>query len=290
MTKVAFMTMDVETLFDTSCLEEKQTPYEKEIDAKNGFIGYLRLLDNYGVKATLFLTGDTLNLWQKEILSAKDSGHEIATHALKHENVTKADNESFSNSVKEMAKITKNAFGATPKGFRAPCFGIDENKIEILKGLGYTYDSSALNYDKAMRSGYLDLSAYEKLNDVVYKKEGFYEFKPCVGKVLFKTLPVSGGAYLRVLPWFIVKNAVKRYIKKSDAYLFYVHPFEVVNERIPKNDKLTVFEKLYLKRGRKSYLKKIESIIKMLKNEGYIFQTMEKYIANCPNTLDNGVK
>lgn len=280
MTKVAFMTMDVETLFETSCLEEKKVPYEKEIDARRGFLDYLKLLEGYGVKATLFLTGDTLNLWQKEIVSAKDNGHEIATHALKHENVTKSDNESFTNSVKEMTKLTKDDFGVIPKGYRAPCFGINEDKIEILKELGYTYDSSALNYDKAMRSGYLDLSAYEKLNDVVYKKDGFYEFKPCIGKVLFKTLPVSGGAYLRVLPWFIVKSAIKRYIKKSDAYLFYVHPFEVVNERIPKSKELTIFEKLYLTRGRKSYLKKIESIIKMLKNEGYIFQTIEKYIAN----------
>lgn len=272
MSKTAYFTVDVETLFEASCVGNRR--YDKTCDAKKGFVELLKTFESFGISATLFLTGETLEKWKDEIKFAALKGHELAVHAFEHKSVVGMSDEEFENSVKAMKRSIEENFQVLPIGYRAPCFGIDEGKIRTLEKLGFRYDSSALNFKKAMCSGSLDLTVFEKLDDSTYRRGGFYEIKPTIAKTLVGELPMSGGGYLRLMPWSFVKSELKKYFKKSDSYVFYVHPFEVIGEKIPKFDDIKPIERLYLKRGRKNYLKKIVEIIKTLKKYGYEFKTM----------------
>jgi len=40
-------------------------------------------------------------------------------------------------------------------------------------------------------------------------------------------LPWGGGAYFRIIPFSIFKRGVESILKKENAYLFYMHPWEI---------------------------------------------------------------
>lgn len=277
MFKTAFFTIDVETLFEANCLENHRG--ESNVDGKEGFVSLLNTLDSFNIRATLFLTGEAVEKWNKEIKEAVAKGHELSIHALEHKSVVGISDEEFENSILMMKKLIEENFSVTPAGYRAPCFGIDENKIKILKKCGLKYDSSALNFKKAIYSGSLDLSGYEKINDCIFRQGDFFEIKPTMFKTALGEFPVSGGGYLRLAPWTIVKPALKKYIKSGDSYVFYVHPFEVYDGNIPRFDDMKLSERIYLERGRKSYLNKITEILKMLEKQDFEFKTISESIS-----------
>ncbi len=278
MNKFAFFAMDVESFFDTSCVKEKCIPFDVRYDAEEGLNNYLALLEEYGIVATLFLTVDTAERWQNTLKTAVKCGHKLAVHALNHEDVTVFPDEKFLFEVTEAKKRIEDIFGCEIIGYRAPCFGISDQKAELLKVAGYKYDSSALNFKSAARSGNLSLEDYKKINDVVYEKDGFFEFKPCVAGSVFGKIPVSGGGYLRLAPQFVTRRALVGHVRKADAYMFYVHPFELCEGRLPEYKQLSLSERMFICRGRKYYVRTIRNLIEMLLQNNYDFVTMDDYL------------
>lgn len=278
MKKVAFFTMDVEALSETSCIQENIGYNHKAYDVRKGVTDYFNLLQKYDIQATFFATAKSISCWQGELSNIIKHGNEIAIHSLIHESVVEYSYEAFSESIRRMKEQIKDHFQITPIGYRAPCFGIGNHTINWLESCGIKYDSSALNYKKALRSNYLNLDNFRKINDVVYEKNGFFEFKPSVVNTFFGEIPVCGGAYMRMMPWGVAKYVFTRYIHQSDAFLFYVHPFELVKGDFALPKKMPLKDKIYLQRGRKKYIQKIEYIIKILKQENYEFYTLGKYI------------
>ena len=59
--------------------------------------------------------------------------------------------------------------------------------------------------------------------------------------------------------------------------MFYVHPYEVSKNKVPKLKNLKFVEWLFIRIGRKSYLRKIEKIIKYLKKKGFEFKSLGEY-------------
>lgn len=278
MNKTAFFTIDVETFFDTSCIRACNAPYREECDGKDGFSLFLALLEKYNIHATLFLTKTSIDKWSDEIERAKNNGHELAVHALVHESPVGYTDEKFVSDVCEMRDIIKSRFGVNPVGYRAPCFGLNDRLLKKLKELGFLYDSSALNYKKAIGAGNVDLSGFKSLNDIVYENGDFYEFKPQTARTFFGNIPVCGGGYTRLLPWNVIKPALRRTIDNSDGYLFYVHPFEMSAQKFPKYKDLKLTQKMFIDCGRKKYINRVEKIIGLLKENGYEFLSVAEYI------------
>lgn len=265
--KTAFVTMDVESFFDTSCVKEKgiagSCSCAEQVDV------FLDLLRSYGIKATLFVTADFIGECKNSLLRAISEGHEIALHALVHETPVKYTEEKFAACIARAREMIEEELGVTVKGYRAPCFGIDGGKIEILKAQGFLYDASALNLKGAYGAGYLDLGGYEKINDSVYRSGDFFEVKPTT---------LSGGGYVRLIPWHITRHRFNRYVKRADAYVFYVHPFELYRGKFPKFKRLSPMERVFVNGGRKGYLKKIEYIFTRLRQENFEFPTVGGYL------------
>lgn len=276
MSKAAFLTLDAEAFSETVCL------YGKEVadEAGEGLFTLLDLFAKYGAKTTLFLTGRGLLLWGKELAKRKDL--EFAIHARVHEPVLGQPEEEFAASLLSMREEVRNTIHAEAAGYRAPCFGIDGKIIEKLRELGFRYDSSALNY-RNERYGRLDLSNWRKINDVVYEKDGFFELKPSVANAPWGKLPVCGGAYMRLVPWALFQPVLRRHLARSDAFLFYAHPFEVMGKLTPPKG-LPFGPWLYLTLGKKGYLERIERTIGMLLEEGYEWFTPVEFLRTlCKN-------
>ena len=279
MNKVAFMTIDVESMYDSELLKDRMK-YDPKYSYECYLKDYIDLLNKYNIKGTLFVLESSIDKIKDIIKYAIDNGHEIALHGKNHASPLEQNNDEFIESIKESKEKIENEFNITIKGYRAPCFGIDDNKIEIIKDLGFKYDSSNLDFHLAKKSGRINLEDYKIENMSVASKDGFYEFSLSRVKAYSGHLPVSGGGYIRLVPWFVMKYYLKKYINHADSYVFYAHPFELKKGIVPANKDLNWKEKLYLKVGRRQYLKKIEYLIKYLKKKGYSFSNMNSYCSN----------
>ncbi len=276
MNKIAFMTIDVESLFDSELLKDR-LKYDPKYSYECYLKDYIDLLDKYNIKGTLFVLESSINETKDIIKYAISHGHEIALHGKNHTSPFEISDEDFKKEIKDVKERLEKEFNIEIKGYRAPCFGIDENKIKIIKELGFKYDSSNLDFHLAKKSGKINLDSYNKDYQYISSKDGFYEFSLAKVKAYSGHMPVSGGGYIRLVPWFVMKYYIKKFFKNADSYVFYCHPFEIGKGKIPSFKNLNWKEKLYLKIGRKSYLKKIEYIIKLLNKKGFEFKAMKEY-------------
>ena len=276
MNKLAFMTIDVESLFDSELLKDRMK-YDPKYSYECYLRDYINLLNKYDIKGTLFLLESSIDNIKDIINDAIKDGHEIALHGKYHTSPFEQTDEEFRKTIKETKEKLEREFNVEIKGYRAPCFGIDDNKLNIIKDLGFKYDSSNLDFHLAKKSGKVNLDSYNKDYDYISSNNYFYEFSLAKVKAYSGHMPVSGGGYIRLVPWFVMKYYIKKFINNSDSYVFYVHPFEIGKGKIPSFKGLNWKEKLYLRIGRKSYLRKIEYIIKLLKKKGFEFKAMKEY-------------
>ncbi len=274
--KVAFFTMDVESFKHTGCVQRLGA--QTQSDMLDGLDEYLAILERHGIRATLFFVLETALAISDKVRDYIRRGHKIAVHGLTHTPPIDMPLEEFVANTRRCKEELESAFGQEIIGYRAPFFSLNDERMGALKGMGFLYDASKSGCSRAEHSGELDVSQYEKLRDGVYRKEDFYEFELVCRKVAGVEVPVSGGGYARLVPWQIVKSKIKSHTKKSDYYVFYLHPFELSKEKIPKYKGLKPKERMYLTMGRKRYGNKIEGVIRMLEAQGYSFSTMEDFV------------
>ena len=276
--KYAFMTMDVESFYDIEAFKDRDIQYDENYSLEEGMAPYIDLLDKYNIKGTFFTLVSSLPKAKPYLLKAIENNHEVALHGYNHKSPLLMNEKEFEENIIKAKDILEHELNTKIIGYRAPCFGILDSHIEILKRNGFMYDSSSLNFHLAINSSKVDLNNYERLNTLCYKKDNFIEITPNRVRAYSGHLPVSGGGYIRLVPWFVIVYYIKKCISKCNAYMFYVHPYEVCNKKVPKIKKLRFVEKLFIRIGRKSYIKKIEKIIKYLKKKGFEFKSLKEYI------------
>ena len=272
--KYAVFTMDVEAFTDTECVSQSKTPVD--VDMLDGFDEYIKILDRYGIKSTLFTVGKLAPKIADRLKKYIRNGHELALHSYEHIAPMTVSVESFREQTLKAKKMLGELFGREISGFRSPYFSIDGQRRDVLKELGFKYDSSHLGFLKARHTVDLDLNGFRKLRDGVFCDNGFYEFELSKQKVFGQGYTVSGGGYVRLGNWEFIKSLIKKYIKANDYYVFYLHPFELTHQKIPFLKDLKSYDKYYLKAGIASYVKHIEQIIQMLRKCGYTFVTFEE--------------
>lgn len=205
------------------------------IDGLDKIIDLLRVNDTF---ATFFMVGELIEFRPEIIDKIINSGHEIAFHTMHH---TRLDAPNFKSNFDSELKQFKKLTEGKSKGFRAPTFSLNYDSswaIDTLIQNGYTYDSSIMptktgmyGIDGADKIPYKISSSCINKNDPDGK---LVEFPLLVTKFFGKTIPASGGFYLRFLPLNIIKNAIEDYEKKSIPATFYIHSWELTPEFMPK--------------------------------------------------------
>lgn len=274
--KLAFFTIDAESFKHTECVFK--TKEKVNDDMLDGLDEYLSLLEKHGIRATLFFILETALKIKDKVFDYISRGHKIAVHGLEHVAPIDMTDQRFTESVKRCKEELEQTFGQKVIGYRAPFFSLNDEKLEILKRLGFLYDSSKSECVKARHAGSISVTDYKKVMDGVYERDGFYEF-PLVCKNVFGiSMPVCGGGYARFMPWCVIKSLIKKHAKEKDYYTFYLHPFELSKKETQKFKNLNHVDKQYLVFGRKTFSKRIEKIINLLKENGFSFSTMEDFV------------
>jgi peptidoglycan-N-acetylglucosamine deacetylase len=238
----------------------------------------LDLLNKHNISATFFVVGDILQHTPELIDKIISNDHEIAFHTMHHDRV---DSPNFSNKfddeLKEFQKLTNNK----SKGFRAPTFSLNKKSsfiIKMLEKYNYIYDSSIMPAKTSMYGNpNADKKPYKITSENLEnnsKNGKLWEFPLMVTKLLGKQIPAAGGFYLRTLPLYMIKNAIKNYEKEHMPACFYVHSWELTPELMPrvplskKNNFITYH----------NIEKTLPKLDQLLSN--FNFTSFEKYIDN----------
>ena len=195
----------------------------------------LEILDESNTKATFFVVGYVAEHFSELIEDIKDKGHEIGTHGYSHTSIKKQTPSEFEKDLSKSVRILEDITKEKIVGHRACEFSIVEETawaIDILKKNGLKYDSSVFPV-KTHLYGVPDAPLYPyhisssniKIDN---PEEDFLEFPLSVYRIpiVHKNIPIAGGFYLRLIPYWFIKHAIIRINKMNQPATFYIHPWE----------------------------------------------------------------
>jgi polysaccharide deacetylase family protein (PEP-CTERM system associated) len=237
---------------------------EAEEQIEEAVIPLLNLLNKYNTYATFFVLGIVAEKFPSLIKMIYEYGHEISSHSYSHKRLCLSNERLFENEIKKSIELLKSITGKKPIGFRAPSFSIDNSTrwaFEILKKYGFKYDSSIFPI-KTRLYGVPDapLEPYApSMEDItkIDKSGEIVEFPLSVIKVI-KNIPISGGYYFRILPFWFLKTAITK-INRERPVVIYIHPWETYPETPRLN--LPFPQNFIAYYGIRSSLKKFEKLL-----------------------------
>ena len=99
----------------------------------------LDTLDEYGCKATFFVTGDWAEKYGESLKKIYKRGHEIGNHSYNHADYTKLSKEEMLADMEKCDSIIESVTGERPYLFRAPSGGYGNDVITACEESGRTY-------------------------------------------------------------------------------------------------------------------------------------------------------
>lgn len=193
----------------------------------------LHLLDETGVKATFFILGWVAERFPGLVRDIHSRAHEVACHGYSHHLVYRQLPEEFRQETLRAKGLLEDAIGGPVSGYRAASFSITGESIwalRILREAGFEYDSSIfpIHHD---RYGVPGASRFIHRIDCGDAGE-LVEFPPSTVRVGRLTLPVGGGGYFRLLPFWYTRFGLRHLNQKEgQPLMFYLHPWEVDTEQ-----------------------------------------------------------
>lgn len=223
------LTVDVEDYFQVSAFEgmvdrSAWGDFERRVVANTGRL--LSVFSDAGIRATFFILG-----WigEREPALLRDivaHGHEIACHGYWHRLVYSQTPAEFREDVRRAKATLEGITGRQVLGYRAPSFSITREcmwAFEVLAQEGFAYDASVfpIRHD---RYGIPDAERHPHRVDGL----GLLEIPASTVRIVGLNLPIAGGGYFRLLPYWWTRWGV-RHVNEAEGrpIIFYLHPWEI---------------------------------------------------------------
>lgn len=231
------MTVDVEEYFHVTAVQEVLPPsrwpsLESRVEASMARV--LDLLAARGVRATCFILGWVAQRHPALVRRIVDAGHEVASHGFAHQLVYQQSPAEFRDDVSRAKALLEDLGGEPVRGYRAPTFSITRRSLwalDVLAEVGYTYDASIfpVRHD---RYGIAGAPRHVHVRDAGSRR--IAEWPGSTVRVGGVNLAFAGGGYFRLLPYPVVRWALRRLNQaERQPAIFYVHPWEF-DERQPR--------------------------------------------------------
>lgn len=203
------------------------------------------------IKATFFILGWIAERYPGLVRDIAAQGHEVASHGYRHELVTNQTPDEFRTDVAKTKKMLEDITGEEVVGYRASTYSIMKKTLWALRVLaeeGYRYDSSIfpVHHDvygfpeaprfpfKVSLNGRMadDVRLFERLNDSNTSNNSndsniLWEFPISTGRLLRQNIPIAGGGYFRLFPYWLVKRLLGQISRTEQRpFIFYLHPWE----------------------------------------------------------------
>lgn len=226
--RISALTVDVEDYFHVAAFENniKSSDWANmPVRVERNTYRLLELFAAQQAQATFFLLGWVAERYPQLVKAIHEAGHEVASHGYNHTKATQQSRNEFAADVRDTKKLLEDITGAAVYGYRAPSFSIDKTNewaFAELKAAGYLYSSSTYPVKH-------DLYGTPDWPQQPYMRpEGIWECPMPILNMAGKQLPVAGGGYFRLLPYWLSKRLINRYLQSnSSPYMFYFHPWEI---------------------------------------------------------------
>lgn len=230
------MTVDVEDYFHVAALAgsiDRATWDEREYRAEQSTRRLLDLFERSNLHATFFVLGWVARRSPDLIREIARRGHEVASHGMSHKLVFNQTPEEFRSETVESKALLEDIIGAPVLGYRASTYSITRRSLwalDILKEAGFAYDSSIF----PIRHDTYGIPDAPQIPSRIPtpKGESIVEFPMSTAPMFGTRIPVSGGGYFRILPYWLTRRGLTKLNQElGRPFIFYLHPWEVDPEQ-----------------------------------------------------------
>jgi polysaccharide deacetylase family protein (PEP-CTERM system associated) len=225
--------IDVEDYFQVAALasaisRESWPDREYRVEANTELI--LTLLDEKRVRGTFFVLGWVAEKSPQLVKHIAAAGHEIACHGHSHQLIYSQTQEVFREETTRAKRHLEDVIGEPVLGYRAASFSITKDSLwalDTLVDLGFRYDSSIFPIAGHDRYGIPGASV--EIGPVTAPSgRTLVEFPMSAATFFGVQVPVSGGGYFRILPYWLTRTGLKQINEEAGRpFTFYLHPWEV---------------------------------------------------------------
>jgi polysaccharide deacetylase family protein (PEP-CTERM system associated) len=184
---------------------------------------YLDLLERHHLRATFFVVGDVARKYPQVLKKIRAVGHELGCHGNHHYTLEGFNRDTFAEDLRANKKAIEEVIGGSVRGFRAPLLSMTKEISwghEVLAEEGFTYSSSVLPAANP-------LYGWPGFGEHPRKVSGIWEIPiTLVHFPGFYSLPLFGGTYFRVLPWWLVRTCLTS-VPQANPIVSYFHPYDI---------------------------------------------------------------
>ncbi|MCF8094804.1 MAG: DUF3473 domain-containing protein [Desulfobacteraceae bacterium] len=224
-----YLTIDVEDYFHVAAFSDivssgQWSGMESRVTANLRTI--LSLLKKHDVRATFFVLGWIADKYPQLVLDIMADGHDIGCHSYWHRKIYELTPAEFRADTLKAKSLLEKICNREITAYRAPSYSITAQSLwalDILAETGFTTDSSIFPIRHDVY-GIPDAPRFPyKFND-----REMTEFPISTAVFFGRKIPVSGGGYFRIFPYWFTKLALKRINNKEmQPFVFYLHPWEI---------------------------------------------------------------
>jgi polysaccharide deacetylase family protein (PEP-CTERM system associated) len=234
------LTVDVEDYFHVSALApsiRRDSWSSRESRVARNTHRLLDLLEQFGVRGTFFVLGWVAERDPELVKDIAARGHEVACHGYSHRLVYEQSAEEFREETVRAKSLLEDLTGSPVLGYRAASYSIVRKSLwalDTLAELGFAYDSSIF----PVRHDRYGIPEAERAPHRLSTPCGkvIVEWPLATARVARFRLPVAGGGYFRLLPYWMTRWGLSRINRRErHPFMFYLHPWEIDPEqpRVP---------------------------------------------------------
>ena len=226
------LTVDVEDYFHVAALapsihRDSWTSREPRVVGNTQKL--LAIFEQFGVRGTFFVLGWVAERHPQLVRDIAARGHEIACHGFSHRLVYEQSPEEFYAETRRSKTLLEDITGSPVLGYRAASYSIVRESLwalDILVDLGFIYDSSIF----PVRHDRYGIPNAERVPHRMSTPNGasIVEWPLATAKILGFRLPVAGGGYFRLLPYWLSRWGLASINRNElQPFIFYLHPWEI---------------------------------------------------------------
>ena len=230
--QVNAFTVDVEDYFHVAALSSaisRDSWGSRELRVERNTERLMEILAERGVHATFFVLGWLAERAPALVRRITEAGHEVACHGYSHQLVYKQTPSEFREETVRAKHFLEDTIGHAVLGYRAASFSVTRQSLwalDVLIDLGFRYDSSIfpIHHDLYGIPG----ATPEPHRVSAPSGRTLAEFPMSAANFFGLQVPVSGGGYFRILPYWLTRAGLEQINhRRGRPFAFYLHPWEL---------------------------------------------------------------
>jgi polysaccharide deacetylase family protein (PEP-CTERM system associated) len=229
-------TVDVEDYFHVAALSSaisRDSWNARELRVEANVERLLERLAERSIHGTFFVLGWLAERRPALVRRIFEAGHEVACHGYSHQLVYTQAPRVFREETVRAKTVLEDTLGHAVLGYRAASFSVTRASLwalDVLIDLGFSYDSSVfpIHHDLYGLPG----ATPEPHRIAAPSGRTIAEFPMSAASFLGVHVPVSGGGYFRILPYWLTRAGLRQINRRrARPFAFYLHPWELDPEQ-----------------------------------------------------------